>query len=75
MKWIILQLRKMNITNLIVYLGLFWSASAVLYLSTLWHTGGDFMFTHVSILETVGAGVLVILALTKFALRVRRAAQ
>lgn len=63
----------MKITNLIVCLGLFWSASAMFYVSITWQTRGDFMFVHVTMAETIAAGLLTLFALVKVSLWIREA--
>ena len=73
MKWIIQQLRTMRVTNLLVYIGLFWSASAMFYISLFWHIKGDFTFDHAYVIETVVAGLLVLFAVVKCVLWFREA--
>ena len=62
----ILYLRQVRVTNMLVYLGLFWSASAMFYISLQWHIKGDFTFNHAYMIETVVAGGLAFFALVKF---------
>jgi hypothetical protein len=73
MRNLVWNLRQMRITNMVAYIGLLWSASAMLYISVLWCVKGDFTFNHVSMVEVVAAGILTLFAVVKLVLWVREA--